>query len=292
MNSAPESRTAAIRERSGTKVGPKVRRLIWVLLGVYYRVVVNADPNDAIAGAPTNSAASPQPHEAFAAESYTSCTKENQGGYGMEKFRAKAGCWAHNVVLLNRVFHTLPGSYGHAASSNLSFVPALGGRGFMSSEVDPVKITAVSPSHFRKLASSCVGVEERPLLVTGVRRYGNHWHVFMDSFMGMYSMLEESGHLERSPIVVLHNSRVNNPSEPYKRNQCCVSRSDPLKAHVGPWQPIMKLLSPFPIRTAKWLYHSPPGTDGGGATHGQARCYREVLLGTSPTLNFYRAEAS
>eukprot|EP00959_Pyramimonas_sp_CCMP1952_P447638 9373139-Pyramimonas_sp.AAC.1 len=78
----------------------------------------------------------------------------------------------------------------------------------------------------------------------------------------MYSLLE-AGQLDRDPLVVLHNSRVYDPSKPYERNQCCINRSDPLKALVGPWNPLLQLLSSHPLRTPRWLYNSPPGAAPG-----------------------------
>mmetsp|Transcript_34212 Transcript_34212/g.47421 ORF Transcript_34212/g.47421 Transcript_34212/m.47421 type:complete len:313 (+) Transcript_34212:132-1070(+) len=103
----------------------------------------------------------------------------------------------------------------------------------------------------------------------------------MDSFMGMYSMLLEHDALHTNPIVVLTNSKVNDPRRPYERQQCCVSNTSPNLAKVGPWHELFSFLSLTSIKTSNWLYSA---VRPGGS---QPRCFSSVLFGVSVTLNYY-----
>ena len=157
----------------------------------------------------------------------------------------------------------------------------------MVAGVEPVRTRVLDAHAFGRLMSACSHVEQRPLLISAVSRYGNHWHVLFDSFAYAWMLLVEAGLLNPTraaemdtsqPVVVLHNGR--RTGTPDKRNACCVSASSALEASVGPWTSLWSLLAGpgAPLRTPSWLH--PPGAAA-------PRCFRRLAMGGSSTLNYY-----
>lgn len=199
----------------------------------------------------------------------------------------------------------------------------------MTQHVQPVRTRAVDATAFGRLLGSCWhDREKRPLLLTAVSRYGNHWHVVMDSFMYAWTLLVERGLLDPSssdedaqqrsmsppesepgwlgerkpdqdsrrhpalpPIIVLQNGHETGPAG--RRNSCCIKNrtTAPHEASVGPWTSLWKLLSApdEPLRTEAWLHRTPETPRCFVSRHRGKRCVVDPLdAGLSTSLSLTR----
>mmetsp|Transcript_30548 Transcript_30548/g.57555 ORF Transcript_30548/g.57555 Transcript_30548/m.57555 type:complete len:462 (+) Transcript_30548:828-2213(+) len=204
-----------------------------------------------------------------------------------------------NAILYQGSFWVVGPRFGSSGAFRIT--PSYRGADSVNVGVASVQVRHVGVAQLARIAAEeCRGdVDPVPMLVSGVFRYGNHWHALLASLGGMWALLAHHNSLNPKPTVVLTNSLRTNASTPYKRHQCCVSESNHLEADVGPWQPAFAALARDSLRTHAWLRHKAHlDADEGqrrsdahpqsGRAPSRARCLGRALFGVSTAANFYQ----
>ena len=124
-----------------------------------------------------------------------------------------------------------------------------------------VKVHVVSKATLLERAQGCKIHDSGSMLMVSVRRYGQHWHVFMDSFAFTWKLLRDRGELvghnkATKPTVVIMNTRQRT-KDPYSRGVCCVKPSNRSEADLGPWQPVWDTISKHTTLSPDWLFKGP-----------------------------------